>query len=82
MAKITHEQEEQIVGALDYAQDKLSEAIEAVETLRDELRRDGLGDRANRMDAYIIPHLKSWLEDENQATSLADLRANLLDEND
>ena len=37
---------------------------------------------AGQMDAYLIPHLEAWIEDDNQPGSLSSLRSMLDDEED
>ena len=64
-------------GLLDLLADfeyALSDAKEKGDSLSDALHRNSETDIiAERMDSYILPHLKDWLEDEEQISSIPDL---------
>ena len=59
--------------ALEIAQDKIQKAVEAVEELKDIMQIDEseiTQDYVGQLESYTIPHLNSWIDDENQPGSL------------
>lgn len=72
--------DEKIEEYLSDAEESLRVAIEAVERLRDECQRQKAGEHGSahgRIDLYLLPHLKTWLESDSQIGSLRDLREEL-----
>lgn len=67
-----------LVTILEQAEDNLRNAIGAAEDLASVTR--GVGETAGigaRLEAYLIGHLRSWLEQESQSGSLAELRVGI-----
>lgn len=67
------------LDALGVVEDRLSEAIEAAHQAVKLLQNEGVAGR--QMEAYTIPWLRAWIEDENQPGSVAAIRR-ILQEND
>jgi chromosome segregation ATPase len=53
------------------AEKHIWDAITRLEYLQNDLQDAGLNNAAAQLEAYMIPHLMKWLEDEDQPGSLA-----------
>lgn len=77
-----HEKEEDILeeldDLLDAAEENLQEAIEnLLEFSKLSNKLKGLGNISGRIQSYILGHLKDWINNKNQISSIASLREEL-----
>lgn len=72
----TNEMDYEVKDAFEEAQLKLGEAIEAVHHLAAVCQNTGAGESGmahSRINAYLLPHLESWMNDEGQIGSFPSL---------
>jgi hypothetical protein len=76
---------EKLLSYLDEVEARLGDVVSDLRNFADMVDQDVPAgqmpaDAANvsaRMEAYIIPHLETWINDENQSGSIAEIRESL-----
>lgn len=67
---------EDLDNAIDAAEEALSDAVAAYKNIANLARENGKRSMADRIEAYPLPHIRSWLGD-REIASIGDLRNSL-----